>query len=294
MFGIARPSRHAFASISLGLAVLSIGSGHAGTQESAAKPKGHVAEVTDKSGTKLTVYGFSFGYTYGYTRSNCAFSCGASADAEMRVLPLNEGCGTTMVPLKEITSISGITSAAYNEPSQATITFVDGRQLKAGFGKFDGRTLREVRGQSPFGPYSLSLDKAAQIVFQPDRNVPPVEEDNWGSAESKATAQVTCPNDAVYSLSAVAAYYEQDNGRVFTAKTLTVKMGESEIKLEFDRIKAVARKSGSSTDPKFVVTTSTGDAVDMTFGRNEFVGGYRDGHFFYADMKDLKGLTVSR
>jgi hypothetical protein len=71
-------------------------------------PKGYVAEVVDKSGTKMSVNSSSFGYTYSYTRSNCIGACGASSDGELFFLPINDGCGAWMIPLTEIASITGI------------------------------------------------------------------------------------------------------------------------------------------------------------------------------------------
>ncbi len=258
-------------------------------------PKGYVADVTDTAGTKLTVSAFSLGYTYGYWRSNCIGACGASAESTIVSLPLNEGCGATMVPLSKIRSISGISRSTGKELYQATVTLADGRELKSKFGSFGGQSLRTVRGTSALGDYAVPLEKVSQITFVHEKDSSPLPEEEWGSSDSKATATLTCSDGSTYSLTKAALYAVGDRGTAgsYTEKTLSVKVGESEIKMDFDRVRTLNRSV--ETGEKFDLSTSTGEtiAVLLTDG-NRYIGGERDGNFYFVSLTDLKNLTVTR
>jgi hypothetical protein len=262
-------------------------------------PKGYVAEVTDTSGTKITVYGFSLGYTYSYTRSNCIGMCRASANATLDVLPLNEDCGATMVPFAEIRSISQMSRVPYPRSYEATITFIDGREVRTDFGSFGEQKVSTLQGQSALGAYSLVMPGAAQIVFQHEKNIRPVpEEQEWGSSDAKSNISIECPGGNSYSLSNATLYSLSSNGRVGSSikKTLVVRVGASEITMDFDRFQHFMRNADSTAGSTCTLTTTAGGATDCTSvgEHRDYIGGFKDGHFYYVRLGALKSATVLR
>lgn len=273
--------------------------GTAAVAQETAMPGGYVAEVTDTSGTTLTVYGFSFGYRYGYRRANCIGACGATAGSTLQVLPLNEDCGATMVPFSEIRSISQIRARARRRGYlEATIMFDDGREIKTRFGMFGGERLHSLKGQSALGAYSLEIEKTVEIVFQHDRNITPMpEERKPGSDDAKSIVSVECPDGASYSLSNAAFYPIHPNGKVRNTidTTLSVRIGESEITMDLDRIQSLVLTGDSGTGSMYTLTTTAGEAISVTLAdtsKLKYIGGFRDGHFYYVKLTNLKSATV--
>jgi len=277
----------------------------AATTQPAAQPSepaapGYVAEVTDKSGSKMTVRAFSFGYTYGYTQAFCQFACGASAAAAMDFLPVNDSCGVTLVPLTEIKSVSSISRQSYDKPWAAAITYSDGRTAKVQFGLFGGEEVSRLDGQSALGKYSLQLDKVATIVFIHDQDVPPLAKAAEEVKEANESMNVVCKDGKSHALTRAALLEVGDSGRVYGAtESLKVRAGDSEITMEWSRIKALTRKPEPNEDDKFSLTTTSGDRIDVALlGETRlgtpYVGGWLDGRFYYVKLADLKELTVTR
>lgn len=270
-------------------------------QEAEAKPKGYVAEITDSSGLKMTVYGISFGYTYRYTQSNCMWNCGAYAESTLTALPLNEGCGTTIIPFSRIQSITDISQVksmvlgVHYETFRASITFTDGKVLKTAFGSFSGQSVHMLKGQSAFGKYSLGLNKTKQIVFQHEKDILPLPKEEWGNTETKVNATVVCPNGMSHSLSTARLYSVGREGKTNEwLPSFNVRMGESLIYINLDRLKVLANNPTPDKKNKFTLTTITGDAIEVLIESEEYLGGYSNGNFFYVRLKDIKGLSIER
>ena len=238
---------------------------------------------------------FSFCYKYSYTISNCIGNCGASSDAELFFLPVNDGCGAWMVPLTDIRLISGIARQKYNDPLTATITFADGRTSKAQVGNFGGDRLTQVRGQSALGKSSLDIEKVGTITILHDRNILPLPDQRFEKPDTTEAMALVCKDGAGYTLANASFLSVGDNGwNTYRAAVLKVKGGESNIDMESGRLKGLALKPEPNKESKYSLTTSTGDSIDVEFlYPTPYVGGIRDGRFAYVSVKDLKQLTVT-
>jgi hypothetical protein len=264
-------------------------------QGQADKTAGYAAEVSDKSGSKMLVSGFTFGYSYSYTRSNCMFACGESSDTTLNALPLNDGCGVTLTPLAQITSLTGIAPVASGSGFLGTVTFADGRAVKSRFGSFGGHTIYQVLGQSVLGKYSVTVAQLSRIVFQHDRDVAPLPEVKWGSSEAgKSSMSLVCKEGASIALTGARFYTTNSNGSPSGSQGIKIRVGESTIDMPSERLKALARKPEPNKENRYTLTTATGDSVDVQLQGEPYVGGDRDGRFFYVSLDELKELTVSR
>jgi len=263
-----------------------------------------VAEVTDKSGTKVSVRAFSLEYAYSYRMGNCIGACDATGYAPIDLLPLNQVCGATMIPLGEIKSISRIAQDQYNEPYHATVTFIDGREVATKFGDFGGVRLSGLKGEASLGvikgAWSLPLSETVQIVFQHEQNAGEVPTTKWlGADSSKANANVLCQGGVSYSLSKMALFYEVSGDRngpgVSKALRVMTKLGQSSINtdIDFGLVESITR-SPKGSPGEFTLVTTSGQTIPVFFTDKRFVGGFREGHFYLVPVSELQNFKVER
>jgi hypothetical protein len=221
--------------------------------------------------------------------------CWESIAATLYLLPVNDGCGVWMAPLTEIRTIA-IPRSSDNKPYIATITFVDGQTLKAQIGEFGGRRVSRVRGLSALGKYALDVDKVATITLLHERHVLPLPNQTIppASANQAPTLTVTCKNGASYALGNANFYAVRDDGLPAEPRAaLDIRVGESTIEMESGRFKAFSLKGESNKDAKYLLTTSTGDSVEIQITKSQYVGGTRSGRFAYVGLDELRQLAVT-
>ncbi len=254
------------------------------------KPEGYSAEVVDTKGSIMEVFGLSFEYNYSYTRSNCIGWCSASSDTTLTVLPLNQECGATLLPLTNITSISDISD------HRANITFVDGKVTKSKFGYFGDENIDNVTGQTVLGNYTLSLDKTAKIVFHHEKDIPPLSKYEYGESKSNLGANIVCRIGNPISLVKVWIYELRSNGTPRDnnpTSVIKIKVGEAENNIDLSKISKIIINEEKDNNP-ILLTTKSGNTITADLIDDNYLGGYtKDGWFFYVKLKDLKEISLT-
>ena len=244
------------------------------------KPEGYAAEVSDKQGNRIEVYGLHFGR---YSNVQKRF-----AD-----LLLNRECGNFIVPLKAIASISDITVTSDGH-YQATIGFTEGKTIKSRFGQVNSRSLESVEGETVLGEYALSLKQVSEILFRHEQDTPFTKKSEWGETKGKLRLTTVCRSGESISLTSARVYCGYFNciDTNNSDEEIEILLGELKNSVDLNKVTEI---TVSRTEYQYPVTltTKTGEKISTVLIDDGYLGGYTpEGWFFYVKLKELKQIVV--
>lgn len=244
------------------------------------KPSGYVAEIIEKNGTVSEVYGVKLYRSY-------------SKYNPFVVLPVDPGCGTLLVPFKNILSITNIKGSKYKD-KYATITFTDGNVINGKI--FDYNiNIRDVKGTTKNGEFKKSISTISKILFKHENYINPAAKYNYGKKRSNLKATITCSSGFQINLKNVLIYNSPTKSYSKSRLNLEIKLGEADNKVDLNKIVEISKVKNSNKEAILKTKSGTTVRVILKWYSTRYVGGNNeDGLFYYISLKNLNKIRFTK
>jgi hypothetical protein len=246
-------------------------------ESSWAKPSGYVAEVVEKDGTVSEVYGLKMYFSY-------------SNDSPFIDLPVNPGCGTTLIPFKEIISITNIITTRNSK--KGTITFIDGNVLDAEI--CTDVDLDDVKGVTQSGKYKKEFKKISKILFNQDKYIDPKSKYKWGKKLGNLKATITCTSGYQTNLTHVFLYSSPERSYSKANLKLEIQMGEADNSVDLNKIVEIAKVNNKKDEAIMKTKSGASVRVKLRWASIRYLGGKNEeGLFYFVSLEDLNKINFT-
>jgi hypothetical protein len=238
------------------------------------------AKCTDRAGTTFEVRNLVFNYCYNYPSSAWTNTWLQDKDNPCHFMPFNQDGFMVTINFDAIQTIefvddppSGIT---YSWKPLVKVTMRDDKAIKGLWGDY-GEFGHELRGEAELGRFALAVEKVKKVEFEhtgeyvvkrPSSKKPKYGSEYTFTVRTWDNKELVIGNGFLFKLHRGHYYRDED-----VTTSFGLKVGESDQKVSFDKIKSLVFKEKDKPDAE-LITTDSGKSVKVSvIGNGLYLGG---------------------